>query len=616
MGLFYPLITFWLLILTYLFGELIPVANAYETLLLALAAGQILKLIIKRKYTLAKTPADVALLLFLLLVLVSLFVGQDFFMTNQATYTKNIIYLILLYFLAVNLLDTAKKVKNTIIVMLFGAMVVSAYGIFQYFTGCNLIGYFQAYLISGQLWYLRRVQSLLGSPNSLGTYLILILPSALILLLNTPGPARFFLIAINILLVTCLALSFSIGAWISLSAGIILTIFFIPLEHKVLRRLPYFLVFIIIALVFWVGLTHTQFNLLKIKLNNICSRGHFIWPVIVRSIISRPLFGAGCDLYSLDYNPADIAIEARQHAHNGYLQVLVDFGIIGGIICLWIYLSILATYRKIQNSLLQNKAEPENKTTIYLACGLWIGLVSFFVNLMVENFFYSFWPFLNLSLLAASINIIRKENKEIFPDRSDFSKTTKIIGTGLLILIFAYFLTGLFCNPEISLEKRFAMYKKFSNLTDNGWYKTIPGLRQPPVLDSCWMANYSAITVDNHSPNSEKVILESRVASFLFPRTLEVFLNGQFLGQEKITSTTTNKRYQLFTLHLTLSTGTNTITFGSPEGVDSPHFMAVRNDNRWISFNFKRSLNILFLKNQQRIYPLESLFHNIAPIFF
>lgn len=67
-----------------------------------------------------------------------------------------------------------------------------------------------------------------------------------------------------------------------------------------------------------------------------------IWQVTARMIADNPVFGVGLGAYGVAYTRYDAAsgFERVEQAHNDYLQVLADGGVVGGILGL-IFLALL-----------------------------------------------------------------------------------------------------------------------------------------------------------------------------------------------------------------------------------------------------------------------------------
>jgi O-antigen ligase len=68
-----------------------------------------------------------------------------------------------------------------------------------------------------------------------------------------------------------------------------------------------------------------------------------IWSDTLRMIAARPLLGTGLNTFVWGHLPfRSSSTGLPQHAHNEYLEVVAETGILGGAICLW-FLWILAT---------------------------------------------------------------------------------------------------------------------------------------------------------------------------------------------------------------------------------------------------------------------------------
>jgi O-antigen ligase len=586
--------------------------NLYEIIFLAFTGVWFLDLIIKRDSPLVKTPLDKPLILLVLLILVSLFIAKDFFMSRQAMYTKEYLYLIILYFITVNLLGTPQKIENYLWNLLAGATVVSLYGIFQFTTGSNLIPYFQ----ESNYQVVRRIQSFMENPNYLGQYLILFLPLSFFLAVKLK---KIFPILSTVLIAMALLFTFSFSAFFGLAGGcfLFLIVFYKALfkakENFYFFKKSYFKVLLVFILLAGIFFSLAMNNLWLTKIHHFSARYTQIWPLAIKTIVKKPFWGTGLGQYTLFFNRGvllKVRREALAHLHNAYLQMAVDLGLIGLSLTLWVFIGGLFLLGK--SYFTDNKKNVQPVPVLnYIKLGLFCGLTSLAVALLGDNTFNFFWFWLFLGILAASLRA--GFPAEIFKNEPEtkFAKVEQVAFVVFFVVIAGYFLKNFMTVLPDNFESRFESFCTITNLNKEGWYEPLIRDKKDPVPDACWMAEAALITIENKSPRPAEVTVAGQVLGFLFPRTLKVSLNGWPIWQKKIEGTTRNGRYQKISFNPSLKPGKNIIVFYCPEGVDSPYFMAIEKDYRWFSFNFKKNLSVKFSETKEVTYPLEVVFLNV-----
>lgn len=160
-------------------------------------------------------------------------------------------------------------------------------------------------------------------------------------------PVFFIIAAINVFLVVASgARSVLIG---------ILVMFLAVLISKFSQKLFEKLIYIVLAgnmffVFLYVGLSHTAFGQ---KLNdmsytifekNLFSGRHRIWEAVIRAFLEKPLFGHGVGVR------ASQVAETELTAHNMYLQVLLEFGLVGFVFFILLLITIWHVLMKQQQN--------------------------------------------------------------------------------------------------------------------------------------------------------------------------------------------------------------------------------------------------------------------------
>ena len=268
------------------------------------------------------------LLLFSLVLFVSYFLSSRA-AQNQEALVAYINGLLLL----VTVASFNRGTKESLVkIFILSGLTISLLGIYQYFFGFrHLLYYIAEHKISDpfvtDFLSRNRVFFPFVTPNALGGYLAMIIP------LTLSNKNRAWLI---IPLFSALLLTKSIGALLSLCGGLV---FYLFLTGKLKKRLIVLLlgIFTVIALIYAqrdsVPKEHAQpvfSTMMRLS----------YWQDTLRIIIANPLTGIGLGNFNLAHS---------RYAHNSYLQIWVEMGILGLFAFIWIIAqSFMAGYKKLK----------------------------------------------------------------------------------------------------------------------------------------------------------------------------------------------------------------------------------------------------------------------------
>ena len=258
------------------------------------------------------------------------------------------------YILTVSLIRTREWLRRCTWAAVSAASLVSLYGIYQYFFGAvaDAGAWLDTEMFDG---IAARVVSTLENPNMLAEYLIMLFPIAAALLI-TKGDVKqkgFSLIACAVCGL-CIILTWSRGAWLGLLfAGMV---FLLIWNHRTM-----YLLFAGIASIPFLPLVLpdsivSRFTSIGNLADSSTSYRVNIWRGTMHMLKDYWSCGIGIGESAWDtvyprYSLA--AIETAPHAHNLYLQITVECGVVGLILFLaFIFLLIrynFTFYRKLED---------------------------------------------------------------------------------------------------------------------------------------------------------------------------------------------------------------------------------------------------------------------------
>ncbi len=290
----------------------------------------------------------------------------------------------------------SQETKNTILIIIISGVIISFIAIYQYLFGFSrLLEYITKEGITDP--YVKdcinqkRVFAPFINPNALGGYLAMTI--ALVLALK-----RRLLFIIPLAL--ALLMTKSLGAILSLFSGVTLWYY---LKKKLNKRTIAYLaaLFIAITLIF-LSRQATAKEYLSLSFSALTRIDY--WKDTLRIILIHPIIGAGIGCFGL-YN--------TEYAHNLYLQMWAENGILGLISFLWLIFAVLKTGLQEFRS---------DKGKMYLA-----SIVSSCVIFLVHNFadFTFYLPEISLIWwLQMGLCLPREENKLPIPEnKTDCPRT-------------------------------------------------------------------------------------------------------------------------------------------------------------------------------------------------
>ncbi len=238
----------------------------------------------------------------------------------------------LLYILIQTYVSEDKEKKTALYIFLAGAACVAAWGFFQYADVGGM-----AHDLHSHGWVdpdrfpllRRRMFSTLENPNLFGAYLLMIISMLAPFLLEERNRNRKIVFGLFLLvLLVCLALTYSRGAWLSLAAIILgLALFYDKRFGWVFLLIP------LILFLYHGQITERFFSLFSGEDTSVSLR-FALWESTIAMIEEHPALGIGWGSYWLTYPAYNFFIQDPGviifHAHDMYLHIPAEVGLPGG----------------------------------------------------------------------------------------------------------------------------------------------------------------------------------------------------------------------------------------------------------------------------------------------
>lgn len=247
----------------------------------------------------------------------------------------------IIFFVGSQLIWDKPRLEWFLKAMTIGAMLVSIYGLIQYF-GYDFLPYVFQYEKG-------RTYSTIGNPSLLANYLVIVLPMAVGLYLAVDSEKGKLLFGLGTpVIFAALITTFARGGWIAALAALIAFMLLIGGRYR--RRLIVLSLFLVIVFgVFFTLKTGSSVTTLSSRISSIVkiSEGSTaqrfeIWKAAAGVIADRPLLGSGPDTFVLTYPryetvPMAGDNELADNTHNWTLQLAATLGVPAAISFLFIF---------------------------------------------------------------------------------------------------------------------------------------------------------------------------------------------------------------------------------------------------------------------------------------
>jgi O-antigen ligase len=242
-----------------------------------------------------------------------------------------------LFFAIVNNLYRQESVPIVSFTLIFLAMGISCFAVYQFLTHSNRVwGYISPYLGRASGTYI--------SPNNFAGFLEILLPlaTAYILVGRMKPIIRVLLGYTALVMLAGMAVTFSRGGWVAVTAALLVLLGTLTFHRN--HRLPAFLLLVILAGGGTVFVTHYLSKTLSYihrvetdlqdRPDNILDLRSGMWLAAEQMWQDHFWWGVGPAHYDYcfrEYRPESVQM-SPDRAHNDYLNLLADWGTVGGVI--------------------------------------------------------------------------------------------------------------------------------------------------------------------------------------------------------------------------------------------------------------------------------------------
>ena len=289
----------------------------------------------------------------------------------------------------------AKRIRRLILAVAMSGFVVSLYGILQIFN-VDFLTWAEAPSLT------HRALSTFGQPNFLASFLLLIIPLDLYLLIQAKSWApRVLYLIFSLATLLCLFFTASRGALVALVFAALIALIFAWRNWK--KALIYFILTCAIALSFLAGwhyfLASHLADVSDLATSSVAARLDF-YGAAARAIEQKPFFGYGLEnagevfirYYRPDWGLYANVGASTDRAHNLILDILLSAGLWGLLLFAGLYYYFFRVLKRLAT-------QPATKS---LALALGFGVLAYLLSLM---FSFSlvvaeiyFWLFLAMAI--------------------------------------------------------------------------------------------------------------------------------------------------------------------------------------------------------------------------
>lgn len=385
---------------------LAPLLETMQILLLVLASigSFFIKVMLEEDFQFRYTPMNAWVIGFMLIYTLSA-IGSMSIVTSLKV-ALLVLSFIAFYFVIVNSITTKEQLDSMLLLFVGVGTIVALYGVYQYFFAGTFAS---SSFVDKEMFedISTRVSGTFDNPNVMGEYLLLVIPVALTYLWKSKKwfPKLFTCGIIGIMLMS-LAFTYSRGCYLGIAACIGIFLLLVNLKSIIL---------------FLVGLVALPLVLPSSILNRLSSIGNTgdsstsyrisIWKGaidMIRDYWYRPI-GQGTVAFNQIYPLYSYSGVGAEHAHNLFLQLMIETGILGIIAMAGV---LFKFYQTLGHAL---KVCKEKILSVQMIAFI-AGMTGFLIQSLFDNTWYNnrmiliFWIFLGLAM--ATKNLVEEKTEK------------------------------------------------------------------------------------------------------------------------------------------------------------------------------------------------------------
>lgn len=278
------------------------------------------------------------------------------------------------FFVAVNMVKTGSQVRFFTVGFIILVGAIALFGIYQYVVGVAIP---DKWIDQAEKGIKTRVFSIIGSPNILGSLLVLTIPMTVSIVFAVRSWwKRFAFTGLLGIMGLCLLFTYSRGAWLALIGAM----FYYGVVHN-RKVLALILIGAILAPVAVPSVTaRMKYMMSEDYIKSSQKGGRLVrWEKAVKTVKKSPIVGVGLGRYG-GAVATNNKLPGAFYVDNYYLKTLAEMGALGLGAMLWLFLNCMRfgtnAYRRAKDPFLR-----------HLGAGIMAGLLGLLLHNAVENVF-------------------------------------------------------------------------------------------------------------------------------------------------------------------------------------------------------------------------------------
>lgn len=389
----------------YILAFFFPISKAIIEIFSTLAiVCFVIKKICQREF-IPRTNINFAISTYLIICFFSIFISSNLKVSIR-TFLGKTLQDTLFFFVVADSLNNSRRIRNFLYIIFFSSLILGIDGIYQYFTHNEFIRH-RPYN------WLPRIYATFPTSNDFGCYLYTVISFVLVLFFAKfrLKLSKLLFASLFMLLFTCLMLTVSRGAWLAFIALVLFIgiwiyqvgVFFLLLSLFIIITQPFYPILIKERL----NNFFLSFDVTTLNDGGSIERKIF-WQAGWKMFKSKPWIGLGLGTFMFNFQKfiSETYQYGPAYAHNCYLQMAAEIGIIGLISFLAILLLFFYNGIKIINT-------RQRTFSWYVLLASLAAVLGYSVQMAVDTLFYSldlgllFWILLGLG--TAAMNNIKLE---------------------------------------------------------------------------------------------------------------------------------------------------------------------------------------------------------------